>query len=368
MAAAIKYLSINDVVKDIKWTEGLKESMISDFVKSGYGNVAPLIGSDNRQTSQNIQKNIIGFASGKNTYLQADMLAVRIEKLLAERGSSTPKRGYTRRATTSSYPMGDVIKDCAGWTIYKKTLPDGRIVYNAKIKPETPPNKTDWNAIKGDVYTSTKFKWGKFGAFERWGEIEGEEMVVNKLCEVLAKYYQGGDAPAQPKEEAPEQVPESTPQLSTDKIAEEVMKLEYDIWDRLGIESGGQLRKDEDKQEKYADEVRNVIIPFLEKYSLRDSQRTDLAAALADDNAHNLNNSLSLIGYYGDDTKQEAILDYSQNPDWWLNPKYYITEEKKEGKSKEDIEKAIKGLQYLADKGNEQAKKAIKGLQYLLNK
>jgi hypothetical protein len=37
-------------------------------------------------------------------------------------------------------------------------------------------------------------------------------------------------------------------------------------------------------------------------------------------------------------------------------------------KSKEDIEKAIRGLQYLADKGNEKAIKAIKGLQYLLNK
>ncbi len=37
-------------------------------------------------------------------------------------------------------------------------------------------------------------------------------------------------------------------------------------------------------------------------------------------------------------------------------------------KSKDDIAKAIKGLQYLADKGNEKAIKAIKGLQYLLNK
>lgn len=37
-------------------------------------------------------------------------------------------------------------------------------------------------------------------------------------------------------------------------------------------------------------------------------------------------------------------------------------------KSKEDIQKAIKGLQYLADKGNDKAIKAIKGLQILLNK
>jgi len=35
---------------------------------------------------------------------------------------------------------------------------------------------------------------------------------------------------------------------------------------------------------------------------------------------------------------------------------------------KEKLEKAIKGLQYLADKGNEKAEKAIKGLKYLLNK
>jgi hypothetical protein len=55
---------------------------------------------------------------------------------------SAPAKSSTPRTTPSqpkSYPMGEVLKDCSGWIIYKKTLPDGRIVYNAKIKPETSP-------------------------------------------------------------------------------------------------------------------------------------------------------------------------------------------------------------------------------------
>jgi len=50
----------------------------------------------------------------------------------------------------------------------------------------------------------------------------------------------------------------------------------------------------------------------------------------------------------------------------WDGEKVILNEAPK--KSKEDIEKAIKGLQFLADKGNEKAKKAIIGLKILLNK
>ena len=114
-------------------------------------------------------------------------------------GKASAKKSFPEKSAPSgerkSYPMGEVLKDCSGWTIYKKTLPDGRIVYNAKIKPETPKNKGDWNTIKGEIYTETKFKWGKFGAFERWGEISDQNSVVEKLCEILGKYYEGGDKP-----------------------------------------------------------------------------------------------------------------------------------------------------------------------------
>lgn len=119
------------------------------------------------------------------------------------------KPNYSQSSSSSSgekksYPMGDVLKDCAGWVIYKKTLPDSRIVYNCKIKPETAPNKTDWSAIRGEIWTETGFKWGKFGAFEKWGQIASEAFVISKLCEILGKYYKGGEQPSTPTPPPPQ--------------------------------------------------------------------------------------------------------------------------------------------------------------------
>jgi hypothetical protein len=356
----------------------------------------------------------------------------------------------TSSSTTTSSPSGEVLMSCSGWTIYKKTLDDGRIVYNARINKDTTPNKSDWSLIKGEIYTQTGFKWGKFGAFEKWGQIASEAYVLKILCDILGKYYTAGTTTVP----IPAPAPVPSPAISLSKIAENVIEIEYVIWDKLGIKSGGQLRDDESLQEKYAFEVKYEIIPFLEKYSLTKTQKLDLSVILAEENAHNLNNSLSLSGYFGDEEKREAVLNYEYYGTGYLNPKYYIasnttvpipapaptTEEKnrlfmvgdifynvnypnikyfissinsndevgfaniispksesiygsveevnklfregtwkKDGrydypeetskaKSKEDIQKAIKGLQYLADRGNENAKKAIKGLQYLLNK
>lgn len=342
-----------------------------------------------------------------------------------------------------SYPMGEMLDDCSGWTIFKKTLPDGRIVYNAKIKATTPKNRGDWNSIKGEIYTETGFKWGKFGAFEKWGQIASEAFVIKTLCKILGKYYLSDKTEETPAPEMPAPQEEKTRPESIKKLAEEVINLEFDIWNRLGIKSGGQLLRDENLQEKYASEVKSVIIPYLDKYVLSSTGKIDFSAELTNENAHKLNNALALIGYFGQDTKEEYILDYNQDPNYFLNPKYYTekpeSEERllfmvgdifyvndgigekyyissinsndevgfaslkrpkaeailgkvedvnklfKEGKliksgrydyseetpkanSKEDIEKAIKGLQYLADKGNEKAIKAIKGLKYLLNK
>lgn len=100
--------------------------------------------------------------------------------------SGSGSRGYPDR---SKFDYGTVLKECAGWTIYKKTLSDGRLVYSAVKKKDTPPNKEDWDAIKGDVYTSSGFKWGKFGTFEKWGSISSEEEILSKLCQTLDKYY-----------------------------------------------------------------------------------------------------------------------------------------------------------------------------------
>lgn len=74
-------LNIADIVAQTKFSQGLKDDLIKDFKSSGYEDVWLLIGNDIATTSQNIQKNIIGFPSGKNTYLQADKLA---EIMIAE--------------------------------------------------------------------------------------------------------------------------------------------------------------------------------------------------------------------------------------------------------------------------------------------
>jgi hypothetical protein len=74
--------SIQNIVSKTQWSDGLKKTMIEDFVNSGYENVTPLIGNRSDNTSNNIQKKVDGFSSGKNTYLQANMLAEEIHKLI----------------------------------------------------------------------------------------------------------------------------------------------------------------------------------------------------------------------------------------------------------------------------------------------
>jgi hypothetical protein len=146
-----------------------------------------------------------------NNYKPSDSDAGSVDWASVLSQKSTPPAPTSARTSSTparSYPMGEVLKDCAGWIIYKKTLPDGRIVYNVKIKPDTPKNRGDWNVIKGEIYTETGFKWGKFGAFEKWGQIASEAFIVNKLCEILGKYYIGGDAPAS----VPSETPASEPQ------------------------------------------------------------------------------------------------------------------------------------------------------------
>lgn len=319
-----KYIPISKVVNRLDWSTGLKQSMIEDFVTSKYGNVAPLMGEDERQTSQNIQKKVDGFASEKNTYLQANMLAKVIHEIAKEDGD-VPKRKYTPRAGKRvDYPMGDVLKDCAGWTIYKKVLPDGRIVYNAKIKPETAPNRDDWNAIKGEVYTGAGFKWGKFGAFEKWGEIPEQEMIINKLCEILGKYYDSSTVPK----------------------TEERLFMVGDIY----------YDKTNPNDRFYISSINsNDEVGFA---SLKYPKEEAIYGTVDEVNVLFRLGKWVKVGRY-DNPEQAPDLGESSE---------FIPVDEDEDTQKQNVQKAIRGLQYLADKGNEKAIKAIKGLQYLLKK
>jgi hypothetical protein len=104
--------------------------------------------------------------------------------------SKKPYRRYGRRyIPASNLDLGDMLRTCGGWLIYKKTLPDNRIVYSAVKGKDVPPNKEDWSVIKGEIYTEAGWKWGKYGKFEKWGNITNEDENLNKLCSVLEKYY-----------------------------------------------------------------------------------------------------------------------------------------------------------------------------------
>lgn len=76
---------IVDVLKNTKWSDGLKMSMYKDFEASGMDEISSLVSTDKQKTSRNIQDQITGFSSGKNTYLQANMLAEIIHEMLQEK-------------------------------------------------------------------------------------------------------------------------------------------------------------------------------------------------------------------------------------------------------------------------------------------
>lgn len=85
------------------------------------------------------------------------------------------------------FDNGTMIKECAGWEIYKKDY-GKNVLYSAVKKPETPSNKTDWDAIKGEILTETGFAY-KFGKFSKYGDFVNLRSL-DELCEILAKYYQ----------------------------------------------------------------------------------------------------------------------------------------------------------------------------------
>lgn len=132
--------------------------------------------------------------------------------------SSNKKTESSASQPKTSFNRGELIRECSGWKVYKKTLPDGRIVYNAVKDKETAPNKGDWNAIKGEIYIETGFKWGRFGAFEKWGEItesRGEQGVLDALCDILNKYYKSEETTTQTTTQTT--TPETTPEETANK-------------------------------------------------------------------------------------------------------------------------------------------------------
>ena len=426
-----------------------------------------------------------------NNYKPSDSDAPSVdwESVLSQKSAPSAPARTNPSGQRPSYPVGEVLKDCAGWTIYKKTLPDGRIVYNAKIKPDTPKNKGDWNEIKGEIYVQTGFKWGRFGAFEKWGVIASEAAVVEILCQILGKYYQGGQdtTPSkEPKQDAslpdvgdrfivkseksgrayeitkmvagtvyikPDGYDDEIPYTFNDvknnfsegswvKIQDEeaaetpAPAPEPESEKNIGLYVNGEfidnvssqeeafkilqdnfgatkLQEMIDKNQAYFNMSKNRVdlirdsyvygkkwgVPtkygnelqfaFIDKgYKVYVSAKQNLLVVyktemakdgiIINDNGgefnffrYGYNEDIGTINYIIDDSPVSPVTLAYEIDD--ISTAFYknLKEEAPATtgtKSKEDIEKAIRGLQYLADKGNEKAIKAIKGLQYLLNK
>jgi hypothetical protein len=300
-------------------------------------------------------------------------------------GTSSPKSGgssYTGRSSTAKWDWGDRLGSCAGWDIYGKEYKD-TYVYNVVKKKDTPQNKTDWDKIRGEITTETNFKWTpRTQTFARWGEIKDFEVVMSKLCAILQKYYQGTGTTMEPTPApapAPMPEPTSTKQLTLTDFARKIMLLEMDVFYKMfvGVNVGYyEIYDNKLKQSEYVNELisgveslLNKEFSFVKNTPIKEIDK-EVYTTIQEKDRHLLNNFLALYGLYGETLKNYYIREYQKQPDRYLAPfkksasEPTLTQEP----SKEQIERAIKGLKYLADKGDEKAMKAIKGLQYLLNK
>lgn len=162
-----------------------KEKRITEEAKEVLKKVEEIANKNNWSRSD-------GYHTNRNYYLHIAIGKNSTDKKYqVTEANPTRSRGYRRTSQTQkpTFEFGDKITDCGGWSIFKKTLPDGRVVHSAVKMKDTPLNKTDWATIKGEILTETGWKWSKWGKFERWGYVDGIGKTIEKLCEILRKYY-----------------------------------------------------------------------------------------------------------------------------------------------------------------------------------
>jgi hypothetical protein len=282
------------------------------------------------------------------------------------------------KSTSTGGFFGDLVTECAGWQIFLKNLGDGRSVYNIVKKKETKPNKGDWNQIRGEIYTEGGFKWSpKTQTFQKWGGDLSKEKI-DKVCEILRKYYVD-DTPSTPEQQTPSSdLPEADIKL-LNEFKEEIIITNNKVLREIGADAVNIFYEDNEyKQQQYIKKMISITDNLLKgkyaqilNYKVQDV-RKHVFKPISDDAYDLLNNFLGLYGLYGNEIQLDFKKLYNEFSNSFLRPFFFKKNEessKKEvpqNKSKEDIEKAIKGLQILANMGNENAKKAIKGLEILL--
>jgi len=137
------------------------------------------------------------------------------------------------------------VTECSGWKLYYKTIAgkDGKkdTYVNKLVKnKETQSNKTDWEQIKGALYTQEAFKWNKADqTFEKWGSELTEDQLKH-LCALLSKYYGSEEKPAP----APP-IPAPTPEKPSPTQSDAIVKIfrQFDTPLALSEFEGGVLAK-----------------------------------------------------------------------------------------------------------------------------
>jgi hypothetical protein len=279
-----------------------------------------------------------------------------------------PTRSTTSATTTTraGFDYGEMVEVCKmGWVIYKKTLPNGSLVYNVVKGKKVVPNKTDWDAIRGEIYTQTGFKWApRSQTFQRWGSIPNEAFTTKMVCDILAKYYPPIDD--EPQEPAQEPTPQPTPKSQGWKaFANDMIDKNNEVMLGLDVPTGSSLYEIEPAQKEYVDKMLAYL--STKNYNFNFSDAIDIQVYLDVSNYNVLNNFLSLAGVYGEELKTSYENYYNEevakgNEVYSLNPMYFS----KKVDSKQNIETKIKGLQLLAKYGNANAQKKINALQLIL--
>lgn len=283
-----------------------------------------------------------------------------------------PTRTTTSATTTtkSGFDYGEMIEVCkTGWVVYKKTLPNGSLVYNVVKGKKVVPNKTDWDAIRGDITTNTGFKWSpRSQTFQRWGSIPSEAFTTKMVCDILATYYPLiDDEPQEPAQEpAQEPTPQPTQQSQSWKaFANDLIKKNNEVMLGLDVPTGSNLYEVEPAQKEYVDKM--IAYLSTKNYNFNPFENVNIQVYLDVSNYNALDNFLALYGFYGDTLKDLNIKYYNEdvakgNEVYYLNPMYFS----KKADSKQNIETKIKGLELLAKYGNANAQKKINALQLIL--
>jgi hypothetical protein len=239
----------------------------------------------------------------------------------AKTKSFTPKSSYSSGKT---FDRGELLKDCAGWEINKKVYADGKILYTANKKPDTPKNKADWNLIKGEILTETGFSYSKYGNFQKFGQIASEAFVIQRLCEILTKYYY-----------APQSLTAKTNQIS-DELASVASWLIYgDVKNFEGI--GLTVSKEqifnpspffEEKQRKYATSWIEFLTRNETQERLKDvteKEFIEIGKYVKDAGYPYINNVLGLLGYFGASGVEVYKKRYVEFPTMYFNPSNFIS-------------------------------------------